>query len=252
MSTPTNDEFYVNYGKIPPSYRRFLVKFIPLLVIGAILFALIFPRVHDQFNLGKIQGVKEYEGFLATNPVPHIIVPRPGNTAGEAAFSRYILSATNKAGPSPKILEQAGNWVTLSGILVSRNNLSVVAVRSAEPLDPPAGVTVRPDEGVSLGEFALDGEIVDGKCYPGIMKPGRTKTHRACAIRCISGGVPAVFRVSNGGDVMYFLLADLAGEAVNDRVLDLVADDVRITGEVIQYDDMYVIQSDPASYERLG
>lgn len=252
MSTSTNDEFYVNYGKIPPSYRRFLIKFVPLLVIGAVLFALIFPRVHNQFNAGKIQGVKEYEGFLAATPVPHIIVPRPGNTAGDAAFSRYILSATNKAGPSPRIMEQAGNWVKLSGILVSRNNLSVVAVRSAEAIEPPAGVTVRPDAGVSLGEYALDGEIVDGKCYPGIMKPGQTKTHRACAIRCISGGVPAVFRVSNNGDAMYFLLANLAGEAVNDQVLDLVADHIRITGDVIQYDDMYVIQADPSDYQRLG
>ena len=84
------------------------------------------------------------------------------------------------------------------------------------------------------------------------MKPGRTKVHRACAIRCISGGVPAVFRVENNGDVMYFLLADPNGQAVNDQILDLVADHIRITGEVLQYDDMYVIQAEPDTYERIG
>ena len=27
-------------------------------------------------------------------------------------------------------------------------------------------------------------------CFLGVMKPGRSKPHRACAVRCISGGIP--------------------------------------------------------------
>ena len=252
MSPSARDEFYVNYGKLPRSYRRFLLIFVPLLVAGMLLFAGVLPHLHDQVNPGKIHGVQELDGLLMAEPVPHLVVPRPGNVMGGPAFSRYILSATNKAGPSPQIMEQAGNWVRLSGIVVARDGLAMVAARSAEPIEPPATVTVRPDAGVALGEFALEGEILDGKCYPGIMKPGEGKTHRACAIRCISGGVPAVFQVQQGGDSLYFLLADGAGQAVGNRVLDLVADHVRITGEVLQYDDMYVIQADPNTYQRLG
>ena len=252
MSTPSNDEFYVNYSKMPASYRWFLFKVIPLLVIGVVAFAWLLPGIHNQFNTGKFQA-QSFDGFLVGEPIPHIIVPRPGNTQAGPAFSRYFLSATNKAGPPQRILDQAGQWVTLKGILVSRSNLSMVAVQSAEPIDPPAGVAeVKPDEGNALGSYTLEGEILDGKCYPGIMKPGHTKTHRACAIRCISCGGPLVFRVLFDGDVMYFLLADSAGQAVNDRVLDWVADSIRITGEVAQYGDMYVLQADPESYERLG
>ena len=250
--TPPKDEFYINYAPIPGSYRRFLLQFVPLLVLGAILFAVFLPGLHNQFNPGKIQGATELEGLLVAEPVPHLIVPRPGNVISNVPFSRYILSGTGKTGPLAPVLDQVGNWVKLSGIVVSRNQLSVIAARSAEPIEPPANVTITPDAGTALGPYALTGEILDGKCYPGIMKPGQSKTHRACAIRCISGGVPAVFQVQNTrNDVMYFLLADEQGQAVNDRVLDLVADSVQITGEVVQYDDMFVLQADPATYERV-
>ncbi|MDY6936316.1 MAG: hypothetical protein SWY16_01515 [Cyanobacteriota bacterium] len=251
-STPNNDEFYVNYASVPPSYRRFLIRFIPLLVAGVVLFALVLSGIHDQFNLGKIQGNFELEGLLVGEPVPHLVVPRSGDVSSNVPFSRYVLSGTGKTSPKAEVLEQVGKWVKLDGIVVSRNHLSVIAARSAEPIEPPENVISTPNAGTSLGEYSLVGEIVDGKCYPGVMKPGQTKTHRGCAIRCLSGGVPAVFRVQNDrNDVMYFLLADEAGQAVNDRILDLVADPIRITGEVMQYDDMFVLQADPTAYERV-
>ncbi len=247
---PKADEFYINYGKVPPSYRRFLIKFLSSLVVGVLIFAVVLPQVHNQFNTGKLHGRRDVEGLLVSEPVPHLIVPRPGTASDEQAFSRYVLTGTGKTAPKSSILEQVGQWVKLNGIVVSRNQLS--AARSAEPIQAPANVQPMPDQGTQLGEFSLVGEILDGKCYPGVMKPGQGKTHRACAIRCISGGVPAVFRVQNRRDnVMYFLLADSQGKAVNDRILGKIGDNLRITGKVIQYDDMYVIQADPSSYERV-
>jgi hypothetical protein len=41
-----------------------------------------------------------------------------------------------------------------------------------------------------LGAFTLVGEIVDSKCYLGIMNPGETNPHRECAALCIRGGIP--------------------------------------------------------------
>ena len=250
--SPTPDEFYINYAPLPSSYKRFLIQFIPLFMLGAVLFGLILPGWHNQFNSGKINGSVELEGLLVGEPVPHLIVPRPGDVSSSVPFSRYILSGLGKTSPSASVLEQLDKWVKLKGTMVSRNHLSVIAVRSAEAIDAPENVTINPDRNTSLGEYSLTGEILDGKCYPGIMKPGQSKTHKACAIRCISGGVPAVFRVENNrNDVMYFLLADKQGQAVNDRILDLVADPIRITGNVMQYDDMFVLQADPATYERV-
>jgi len=222
-------------------------------VLGVILSALVLPGVHTQFNKGKIQGKFELQGLLVDKPLPHLIVPRPGNTNDNAGFSRYLLSGTGKTAPKDSVLEHVGKWIKLNGIVVSRNHLSVVAAQSAKPISPPKNVTMNPYEGTSLGEYSLTGEILDSKCYPGIMKPGQSKTHRACAIRCISGGVPAVFRVQNNrNEIMYFLLTDSQGKAVNDRILDLVADPIQISGKIIKYDDMFVIQADPDTYEHVS
>ncbi|NET39721.1 MAG: hypothetical protein F6K19_48475, partial [Cyanothece sp. SIO1E1] len=133
-----------------------------------------------------------------------------------------------------------------------RNDLTVIAAAAAEPINPPEGGLTAPGPETSLGVFSLTGEIVDSKCYPGVMKPGWTKTHRSCAIRCISGGVPPVFVVRNQKrDTMYLLLADLEGHAVNARILDVVADPIKITGEVIQFGDIFVLKADPETYELL-
>ena len=52
---------------------------------------------------------------------------------------------------------------------------------------------------LELGETTPKGEIVDSKCYLGVMNPGNLKAHRACAINCIQGGVPPVLLVRDGG-----------------------------------------------------
>jgi len=58
----------------------------------------------------------------------------------------------------------------------------------------------RPNRSVvqrTLGNKKLRGEIIDPKCFFGVMKPGSGKTHKSCAARCLSGGIPAVFKSTN-------------------------------------------------------
>lgn len=252
-SLDPQDEFFIGYLGVPPRLKRFLLGFIPILVLSVLAFAFILPPLHfDHFNLGKRTKVPEFEGLLVGQPSPHLLVPRTGEVGTASDFSLYLLSGTGKTSPKPKVLEHVNQWVKLKGTPFHRNHLTVIATKSAEPMEPPTSASIQPAKSSSLGEFSLKGEIVDGKCYPGVMKPGRTKTHRSCAIRCLSGGVPPVFVVHNQvGDKLYFLLSDLDGKAVNDKVLDLVADPVQITGEVIQYADAFVLKADPATYKLL-
>ena len=73
-----------------------------------------------------------------------------------------------------------------------------------------------------LGINSIKGEIVDSKCYFGAMRPGFGKTHRACAVRCISGGIPPVLAATNyEGDVNYFLIRGSNKEAINKEVLPI-------------------------------
>jgi len=105
---------------------------------------------------------------------------------------------------------------------------------------------------VSLGEQTLTGEIVDSKCYLGVMNPGALTPHRACAIRCISGGIPPVLLVrQTNGPALHLLLVSRDGKPVNKQVLNLVAEPVSITGEVERQGELLILRADPATYRRV-
>ncbi len=108
-------------------------------------------------------------------------------------------------------------------------------------------------ETVGLGRQTLVGEIVDSKCFFGVMNPGDLTPHRACAIRCISGGVPPVLLVrQKDGPAIYLLLVSADGKAVNKQVLDMVAEPVQITGEVERQGELLILRAEPSTYRRLN
>ncbi len=99
----------------------------------------------------------------------------------------------------------------------------------------------------------LTGEIVDSKCFLGVLNPGALTTHRACAIRCISGGIPSVLLVRRtNGLALYFLLLSRDGKPVNKQLLNLVAEPVEITGEVERQGELLILRADPATYRRAA
>ena len=246
---PQTDYFYVGYQKIPAPIRKFLWILIPALVVFIVILGLVLPKIHNQFTDGRYTKFQEFEGLLIDKPIPHLIVPRSGKINDQNGYSRYILAGTRKTAVSDKALELAGNWVKLRAIPVFRDNMTLLAVSTKTPpetIEPPS-LQVPPSlEGESLGNYTLQGQIVDTKCYLGVMNPGQTKTHKACAIRCLSGGVPATFRVVNqDGQVYYFLLVDSQGNALNKSNFNLVGEPVQITGEVVKYGDLFVLKGDP-------
>jgi hypothetical protein len=67
----------------------------------------------------------------------------------------------------------------------------------------------------TLGLQELTGELVDTKCYFGVMRPAVGKVHRGCAVRCLSGGIPPGLLVRNGNESStVYLLEDRDGLAV--------------------------------------
>ena len=105
---------------------------------------------------------------------------------------------------------------------------------------------------VALGKQTFEGEIVDSKCFLGVMNPGQLTPHRACAIRCISGGVPPVLLVrQKDGPAVYLLLVSADGKPVNKQVLNMVAEPLEITGDVERQGELLILRADPATYRRL-
>ena len=121
-------------------------------------------------------------------------------------------------------------------------------IRANEKTSAPAVVP----QAMALGKQTLVGEIVDSKCFLGVMNPGQLTPHRACAIRCISGGVPPVLLVrQKDGPAIYLLLVSADGKPVNKQVLDLVAEPLEITGEVERQGELLILRADPATYRKL-
>jgi hypothetical protein len=252
-----NDEFYIGWEKkaAPGLSRanRFLV--IGLLTVALLVAALLATAQHligvSVFEWG---AVKKFSGILEMYPYPHLVVPRPGLTGGQAGYSSYYLVAPFKHGlDRGRFSPLDGKNVSLQGTLIYRGNQTMVeAIPESIKAEGPATAPLAGTETVRLGRQTLSGEIVDCKCYLGVMNPGQLLPHRACAIRCISGGIPPVLLVRpKDGPTIYLLLVSSDGKPVNQQVLDLVAEPLEITGDVERQGDLLIMRSDPATYRRI-
>jgi len=260
-----NDEFYIGWeDKAPPGVglrvRRTVVLLLALAVLLGVLLSLAQRTVGvSVFEWGK---VKSFSGVFQSRPYPHLLVPRPGASEGQTLFSSYYLVKPFKFGLDPETASRLdGKAVSLKGTLIYRGGQTMIevaadSIRASDSLAPPRGegrgegtsVTT-----VSLGQQTLIGEIVDSKCYLGVMNPGALTPHRACAIRCISGGIPPVLLVrQTNGPALYFRLVSRDGKPVNKPVLNMVAEPVEITGEVERQGELLILRADPATFRRLG
>jgi hypothetical protein len=231
-----------------------VVAFVVLLLAFAGLLALAQRTIGVAvFEWGTL---KTFNGTLKSEPYPHLLVQRPGQSGSQSAY--YLVAPFKFGLKSDTISDLNGKEVTLKGTLIYRGNQTMIEavpesikLHTAQPAAPlRSGTGPRP---TSLGRQTLVGEIVDSKCYLGVMNPGRLTPHRACAVRCISGGIPPILLVRQSGDQpLYFLLVSSDGRPVNKQVLDMVAEPIEITGEVLRQGELSILRADPATYRRIG
>ena len=197
---------------------------------------------------------KTFAGVLRLAPYPHLVVPRPGNVGEQPQFSTYYLVAPWKFGLDREAIAPLdGKSISLKGTLIYRGNQTMIETKpewiSASTNDERRARSDAPFQ--QLGKQTLIGEIVDSKCFLGVMNPGQLTPHRACAIRCISGGVPPVLLVrQKEGPAIYLVLVSAEGKPVNKDVLGLVAEPVEITGEIERQGELFILKADPATYRR--
>ena len=199
------DEFYVGYlPSAPPELGRHVRRTLVALaaIVAAVALALVAGQRPLDGRLFEFGQAREFRGALELEPQPTLIVPRPGVGAG---VSRWLLVGPGKHGARELFAGLDRQGVRLRGELISRGSETMLQVEpgSVEP-DPAAP---RAPEVAALGTLTLRGEIVDSKCHFGVMNPGEGKAHQDCAIRCISGGSPALLRARDAaGEARYFLL----------------------------------------------
>ena len=247
--------FYVGYhAKMDPALGSFTHKRILLAVVIGIVVAAAIGLTSKHFSRGLFEygTTRTFTGVIVEEPSPMLAVLRPGQVEGGERFSFYHLVSPFKFGAGEHIDGLHGKTVQLEGTLIHNDEQTMIeivpdSVRTSED----AGDTALP-AAEAMGEHTFRGEIVDSKCYLGVMNPGNLKTHKSCAIRCISGGIPPVLLVRDeAGRAAYMLLVDEYGSSVNERVLDLVAEPIEVTGQLERVGTQLVLKADPAGYRRL-
>ncbi|WP_338867826.1 hypothetical protein WBJ53_15895 [Spirosoma sp. SC4-14] len=257
----SNDEFYIGYQpNAPAGIARSMRLIVGILLTDLLLIAFALTRFEQGFSTSQFEygTLTEVEGQLLRSPVPTLRVLLGKDANGQNVYKSILLVNFLKFGAesllqayTQKGVSESESLVRLSGTLLYYDGLTVLELtdqeqsllsikKTASPL-PPLQKTI-------LGTVKLTGEIVDPKCYFGAMKPGESKPHRDCAIRCISGGIPPVFVLKNQeGVATYLFLTDQQGHAINDRILKFVAVPIQVSGTLQRINEWMVLQIDPAT-----
>ena len=258
MAKPVSarEAFFVGYLRPPRALRRFPGLLAVVLCAGSLGLALgVFLAQQSPAEAGY-RGREDIEGILLAEPYPMVYVP-----TADGAGTMVVLTGPPKFGiPAVRAAELDGQPGQLKGANLRRGAARLfqtrVGGRGLRLADPdsttsdPAGWTV--PEAETLGEYRLQGEIVDSKCFLGAMKPGEGETHKGCGVFCLVGGIPPYFITHHAdGSFTHYLLADPEGRAVTDGILDYVADPVAISGQVERRGDLLIFRIEPASIQRL-
>jgi hypothetical protein len=235
--------FYIGYLPHAPSdLRKFLRRIIAGLASIAVALAIILVLAQQRFSPAffEFTRVRDFAGILQTGPYPSLLVYEPNLQTSR----RFLLSAVGKHGFTERIGELDGQSVRLRAKLIYRSEGAMLEV---VPNTLTLSTSSYGTEAAPIHQnghiITLVGEIVDTKCFLGLMNPGRSKVHRDCAARCISGGLPPALLVENGTSSELYLLTDPDGSALNpERIFQYVGEPVRILGTLVRAHQWHTVR----------
>lgn len=238
------NEFYVGYQpKAPERLGRSMFRTILALngVAIVVLVLLVFGQQPFADSKFEYRQYRDYAGAIVESPYPSLQTREGG----------LLLVAPGKHGAADLVKGLNLRGVQLRGSLIRRGD-----DRMLEVIPGSIHADGRPAEAgpnVDLGAVTLTGEIVDSKCYFGVMNPGNGKVHRDCAVRCISGGIPPAFIAKDAsGQLRTLILAGASGRKVNREVLGFVAEPIRISGRLVRSGETLILEAEPNSFRHFG
>jgi hypothetical protein len=253
MSGQNQTPFFVGYLPIPQGLKLFLVVISGLLIGGFAALALAIGTAQGNPGDGDFQwgwGPQEVTGRLEIRPYPllHVTTGSKHIPAGRT----LLLSGVGKKGVQPRVAKLDGRLVRLKGFALKRGEIDALQVgdnkKAIAALEGQAPVI----KIESLGRWRLKGEICDGKCLSGAMRPGRGLSHRACANLCLIGGAPPVFVSSapvDGND--FFVMGDSKGNPLPPEFLRHVSVFVSLEGTIERRGNIMVFKADLSSLKVL-
>src|SRR6187401_310304 len=253
-------DFYIGWmSKAPKSFAKHVKKVLLILFPAALIVAYLLSTSQKKFSTANFEFGKltEVKGVYYNKPVPMLKVFDKNNSSisiplvgyGKHGAETAIMELEKEKGVSLN-----GKEVTLKGTLIYGDGKTLLQVdKNDNPIVNIGAESTVQLQQKDLGTQTIRGEIVDPKCYFGVMKPGEGKVHRDCAIRCILGGIPPVLHVQNEkGESNYYLIVGPNGEKINEVVQYIVAEPVSIEARVVQQDDWIILYTGKENIKRIS
>jgi hypothetical protein len=251
-----SDEFFIGWmPKTPTGFAKQVKKVLIVLLFAVIAAGILLAVSQKKFGTGNFEFGKltEIKGIYFNKPVPFLKVINGKDIFGNLSYITVPLIGFGKSGADGTIndIEKAKNIslnkkeVMLKGTLLYNDGKLLMQVDANDSFLVNVGNMA--DASLlpvikEIGEQTINGEIVDPKCFFGVMKPGQGKPHKDCAIRCILGGIPPVLKVmDDSGKENYYLVVGPNGEKMNEIVKKFVAEPVSLTAKVVKYDDWIIL-----------
>lgn len=231
--------FFIGWSsRLPRGLGTLLLAVAAVLLVGFTALPLALGRGGEDPGPGGIDwaaGEQVLVGRLRLDPYPTLWLPEEGRTV--------LLAGGAQTGPTlgPGVAD--GALVEARGAMIRRGGLQMLT--GGAPLrlvadQAPAGPTTEP-----LGTWRIAGEICDGKCAAGAMRPGTGRPHRPCANFCLIGEIPAVFLAAGAlAGRNDLLLAGPDGGRPPAAMLDWVGLGVIAEGQVERRGDLLVFRAD--------
>jgi hypothetical protein len=244
-----DDEFFIGYAPpMPPVLaafvRRSVIAIAALIVVWAVVAATGHVRLEGgTFAFGHPEMVS---GTIVARPFP---VLKPDHDEARAPWP--LLVAPGKHGADSLVTGLDGRHVTFMGTRIERGahvmiEIDPVSLESARQ-DQQAAPAADASQNSAVEEAVeLTGEIVDSKCFLGVMVPGSGKTHKDCAALCLRGGIPPALHVQDrSGRASLLLMTGTSGESISDQAQMLAGEPVVVTGAIVRRAGWPVLRTDP-------
>jgi len=238
---------------MPPRLARYVSRVVVGLGCGVLVWAVTVGAGHVSLEGGTFEfgHPQRFTGTVVEHPYPAL---RPDD-AGESASRWLLLVAPGKHGADALFDGLDGRHVTLTGTRVRRGAHTMIEVDPASLVanyGSASMVTAAAIQARSFGDqpVKVRGEVVDSKCFLGVMVPGSGKTHKDCASLCLRGGMPpALYVQDRAGQSALLLVTGTSGEPMGARALQVAGEAIDMTGIIEQKGGWLVLRTDPRTWQ---
>lgn len=255
------DNFFIGWkGDTTANHKKSIKRLlVPIFIVAPLVLLVIVyftkPFTNSVFELGQI---KEFTGVYHESPFPVLLLDKGQLEQGTSTSALLVGFGKNGAKTYMHKAEEtngklSGKRIKIQGTLIYGDGRTLIELTKKEnSLLEVMETEIKRSSDKRFSNVSLKGEIVDPKCWFGVMKPAEGKVHKSCAIRCISGGIPPVFKVEGGTSREYCILKGPNGEDINKDILEYVGEPVSITGKSYLENGWLVLRVDPESIYYLN